>query len=669
MKNLLLCVSTANTHLLKEVCIENALNLCISDIGKGQNVDRCYIFKNREQDGILKLFYSYEWCNKDIEPYIDNQDLSGISYDDLPGLYSILSRDEPMYGLVKDSTSLLFKKVMEMQGIKSYLFTPIFTDNNFWGWIGYDDCKTERTWIPEEVYALHSIAKNIGLRLNKDSTILKLQTTLDKFDYYMQSSNHAMWELDIENTKIVISYNWAGMLGFSNDDITDVYDFWLKSIHPDDKAPVLNDLENFITGKLSIYEGVKRLMHKDGYYVWIKYSGLLEKNSDGKPIKIIGTHIDISELKEKEHLLQLSEEKFRFIAENSKDLICQHGLDGNFLYVSISSFESTGYKPQELINRMPLDYIHENDLSHIQNYISAICKKQQSGDITFRFRNKNGIYIWLETTTKVIVDCEDNVIGFQTASRDISERINAAYEIDAALLKERKFNELKSKFVSMASHQFRTPLTVIYSNAELLELKIGHLDKNRYHDLTSITTRIKNEVDRMTELMDNILLFGKYESKRIERKIQPICFIEFIEVLIKTYFDNNSCNRKIQVQIKGKRKSVYTDETLITHILTNVISNAFKYSVGRASPLLVLTYLEREIEIEVTDYGIGIPRNEVKNLFTSFFRASNTTTIIGSGLGLAIVKQFTEFLNGNIKLKSKENYGTTIKLTYPYEQQ
>jgi PAS domain S-box-containing protein len=668
MNNLLLCVSQANNHLLKEHSIDDALNFCISDIGEGQDIDRCYIFKNKIENGVLKLFYSYEWCNADVDPYIGNPDLNGISYDDLPGLFTTLSRDEPMFGLVKESDNKLFKNVMEMQGIKSYLFTPIFSDNSFWGWIGYDDCKTERRWLGEEVDVLHTISKNIGLRLNQDRTVFQLKKTLEKFDYYMHSSNQAMWELDIENIKAVISYNWAGMLGFENDDIEDVYDFWKKSIHPDDKEQILNDLENFIARKLNIYEGVTRLLHKNGYYVWVKYSGLLEENSDGKPIKIIGTHIDITELKEKEHQLKLSEEKFRFIAENSKDVICQHGIEGNFLYVSISSFEIFGYKSEELIHKMPLDFIHKNDLPNIENYFKAISRNQQNGVIAFRFRSKNGIYIWLETTTKVIVDSENNVIGFQTSSRDISERINANKEINAALVKERKFNELKSKFVSMASHQFRTPLTVIYSNSELLELKIGHLENNINNDFTSITTRIKNEVDRMTELMDNILIFGKYESKRIERKIHPICFIEFIELLIKTYFDNNTINRKIEVQIKGERKSLFTDETLITHIFTNLISNAFKYSVGKANPLLLISYLKSEIEIEVKDYGIGIPQNEIKHLFTSFFRASNTTTIIGSGLGLVIVKQFTEFLNGAIELKSIENYGTTIKLTFPYEQ-
>lgn len=668
MKNLLSSISKANNHLLKELCIDDALNFCISDIGLGQDIDRCYIFKNKIEDGVLKLFYSYEWCNSDIDSYIGNPDLNGIFYDDLPGLYSKLSIDEPMFGLVKDSTNKFFKSVMEMQGIKSYLFTPIFSDNSFWGWIGYDDCKTERKWIDEEVYALHTIAKNIGLRLNQDRTVLRLQATLEKFDLYMATSNQAMWEWDLDTNKTIYSHNWAGMLGLSDDEIIHDQDFWKKSIYPEDLNKLLLEIDLLVQNKLDNHSGTIRMIHKTGKIIWVKYDILQKKNNEGKPLKLIGTHIDISELKEKEHQLQLSEEKFRFIAENSKDLICQHGNDGNFIYVSCSSLEILGYTPEELMNKSPRDFIHKNDLRNIQKYYQTIIRNQENVVLTFRFRNKNGTYIWVETTTKIILDCESNVIGFQTSNRDISERIKADKEIKAALIKEKKFHDLKSKFVTMASHQFRTPLTVIYSNSELLDLKISHFDKKVTDDFRHITSRIKNEVDRMTELMDNILIFGKYESKRIEKRIQPFDFNDFVTTLICTYFDNDSYNRKINVETKGMKKKFFTDETLMIHILTNLISNAFKYSVGKSNPLLSITYLEKEIEIEVIDYGIGIPQKEIQYLFTSFFRASNTSTIIGSGLGLAIVKQFTEFLNGTIELKTKENRGTTVKLTFPYEQ-
>lgn len=108
------------------------------------------------------------------------------------------------------------------------------------------------------------------------------------------------------------------------------------------------------------------------------------------------------------------------------------------------------------------------------------------------------------------------------------------------------------------------------------------------------------------------------------------------------------------------------EETLLTQIVINLISNAFKYSKGNRNPDLKISYLATEIKIEVIDYGIGIPKEELPHIFTSFFRATNTSTIVGSGLGLTIVKQFTEQLKGKIAIKSKENSGTTVTLLFPY---
>ena len=666
MNSLLLSISKANNHLLKEDSIDNALNFCISDIGAGQDIDRCYIFKNRVEDGDLKLFYVYEWCNENVVPYFGDPELNGISYDALPGLYSYLSQDEAMYGLVKDSDNELFKRVMDMQGIKSYLFTPIFSNNSFWGWIGYDDCRNEREWLQEEVYALHTVAKNIGLRLTRDSTLKVLERTSLQFNYCMLSAKQALWEFDIANNKVIISHNWAGMLGYDNDQIIDPYRFFIKKIHLNDKTSFERNLKDFIAERQPIYDGILRLKHKKGYYIWVKYSGLLEKNEEGVPIRIIGTHIDVSDIKEKEYQLKLSEEKFKFLVSNSKDLICQHEVKGNFTYVSDSSLEILGFSPETIMKKNLLDLIHPKDIKNIKSYYKSVIKNKQNGVITFRVRNIKGKNVWLETATKIIVDSGNKLTGFQTSSRDITDRVRADKEIKTAMLKEKRFYELKSNFIAMASHQFRTPLTVIYSNSELLELKIKKFGEVATHQFNAMTSRIKNEVDRMTLLMDNILVFGKYESKAIEKKIEPIDFNVFIETLLETYF--NATSYKIDVQTTGKKRLFYSDESLMVHILSNLLSNAFKYSLGQTNPLLNITYGAKEIVIEVVDYGIGIPEKDLEHLYTSFFRSSNTGTIIGSGLGLVIVKQFTEFLSGTIEITSKEHHGTTVKLTFPYEQ-
>ncbi len=668
MKNILLSILKANHHLLQEGSVDDALNFCITEIGKTQGFDRCYIFKNRTDNDGLKLYYTHEWCNNDIEPYIDSPDLSGLTYAAFPGLYEKLVKNEPYYGLVKEIKNDYFRELMEMQDIKSYLFTPIFSNNLFWGWIGYDDCKTERIWVEEEVNALHTVSTNIGLRLNQDKTISKLEASLEKFDFYMKGSNQALWELNIGTNKSVFSYNWVKILGYTNDEITVDAEFWKNSTHPEDLLKITIDLECFISEKSSNYSGIARMIHKDRHIVWVKYFGLLKTNKLGIPSKIIVTYVDITEIIEKEKQLELSEEKFRFIADNTTDIICQHEIDGSYTYVSNSIKEILGYEPIEMMNKIAFDFIHPDDFKLIKGAHEKFIKESKHTILTYRFKKKDDTYIWLETSSKNILNNDNIVIGIQTSSRDVSKRIKAEEEIKTALKKEKQLNEMKSRFVTIASHQFRTPLTVIYSNAELIDLKTNHLDKKTVNSVEIITSRIKKEVDRMTELMNNILIFGKYESKKIKKEIKKINLDIYTKTLVDTYFNGAFEKGKIQIKIEGKKQVFQTDETLLTHILTNLISNAFKYSEGKPDPFIIICYLENEIEIEVTDFGIGIPEDEIQYLFTSFFRASNTTTIIGSGLGLIIAKQFTVFLNGKIELKSKENVGTTIKLNFPYEQ-
>jgi PAS domain S-box-containing protein len=363
----------------------------------------------------------------------------------------------------------------------------------------------------------------------------------------------------------------------------------------------------------------------------------------------------------------LSEEKFRFIAENTTDLITQHFNDGTFSYVSNSSKDIIGYNPEELIHRSPYEFIHPDDLALMQDLSRDIAIKLELIAVTYRFRKKDNSYIWLESTSKVFLNNKQEIIGMQSSSRDISERIKAAEEMRLNLLKEKELNELKSKFVSMASHQFRTPLTIIYSNAELIDIKSKTNLRKNTNSLALNTNRIKNEVDRLTELMNNILIFGKYELEETKKDIREVDFDIFINKIIESYFNNELDGRIIEITIKGEKQKIVTDETLLTHIITNIINNAFKYSTNKPHPKLIITYLSTKIKIEIIDYGIGIPKGEVQYLFTSFFRATNTSTIVGSGLGLTIVNQFIDLLNGEISIKSKENFGTTVILSLPYE--
>lgn len=784
MNHILKAISDANNHLIKENNINNALQECISALGSNILVDRCYIFKNEMKDGVLILNYEFEWCKENVEPFIGSPELSGLPYDVFPGLLDTLIQNLPLYGLVSESTNANFKETMEMQGIKSYLFTPIFSNDRFWGWIGFDDCETERVWQEEEVNALHTVARNIGIRLNQDKVLSKLETTLDELNFYMRSSSQAKWEWNLKTNQITYSYNWTEILGYPIEELGSSLEVWRTKVHPDDYEAIEQQLFNYIFKKIDKYDGVVRILHKDGHYVWIKYSGIMLTDANGTPKKIIGTHIDVSEIKEKElelaqqrndydnmvnnlaeivfktdlngnilflnkqwekttgyeltscigqnifnflnnvdneifhqnineskvlecklinnkgekigvllllsiqtdikdnkkiilgsitdindlitlrKKLEISEQKYRFIAENTSDLVVQHQFDGIIKYISNNCERITGYKPEEVLKQDPYQFIHPDDIHEIVAKHENIMNLKNEV-VTFRFLKKNKEYVWFETSVKIIRDSSKNVIGIQTSSRDISQRLKDQEEVKLALEKQSELNDLKSGFVTMASHQFRTPLSVIYSNIELLNLKMNNNIKKE--DIKTITSRITTEVDRMTELMNNILIFGENESNNLKIDIKKIDFSDFIEKLIETYFNNEKDGRKLMLEITGTEREIETDERLLIHILTNLISNAFKYSKDCANPELKIQFLKDRYNISIVDYGIGILPEENKHLFKSFFRGSNTANIKGSGLGLIVAKQFTELLNGVISIKSSDE-NTIVELEFPYSQ-
>ncbi len=194
MKNLLSGISKANGALLENGELNAVLTKLVAVLGASTDVDRCYIYTNKLMDGQLFLNYTHEWCKAGIDPQLENPDLQNISYEMVPGIFEELSNGRHMYGKVADSDNSYFREAMEFQGILSYLFVPIFYNNLFWGWMGYDDCTVGKTWEPHEADVLFSVANNIGLRLTREKAELENALALERFDLSVKGSQQGLWE-------------------------------------------------------------------------------------------------------------------------------------------------------------------------------------------------------------------------------------------------------------------------------------------------------------------------------------------------------------------------------------------------------------------------------------------------------------------------------------------
>ena len=255
---------------------------------------------------------------------------------------------------------------------------------------------------------------------------------------------------------------------------------------------------------------------------------------------------------------------------------------------------------------------------------------------------------------------------FTAFIRDITELKQAKESVEKALARQKELNRLKSQFVSMTSHELRTPLTTIIGNAEIIDFQMTNLEKLKPEKVKKNVLRIQQNADRLNQLINNILLMGQLESQKIPFDPEFTIPHEFInDQLLPDYH-----TREIEIphHVNGEPKELKLDKKLFTHIITNLVENAIKYSPdSEKAPEVATTYHDSSIEIAVRDYGLGIPEEDQKKLFDSFYRASNVGNIQGTGLGLAIVEEFVKLHGGAIKVLSKVGEGTTFTLYFPLD--
>ena len=247
-----------------------------------------------------------------------------------------------------------------------------------------------------------------------------------------------------------------------------------------------------------------------------------------------------------------------------------------------------------------------------------------------------------------------------------------------ALQKEKEMRELKSRFISMVSHEFRNPLNTILNSTELLTNQNQQLTENTKYEYLN---HIQNSVKYLNELLNDVLLVGKAEVDQNQFNPIPLDLQKFCADLVAEIKFTATKRHNIILKIQGcsiqpeentnsqKLSANITlprlDEKILRHILTNLLSNAIKYSPQGGEVRFDLFCLLEEAIFRIQDEGIGIPEIEQENLFTSFHRGSNVGEISGHGLGLSIVKQYVELHGGEISLISKEGVGTTAIVTLP----
>ena len=381
-------------------------------------------------------------------------------------------------------------------------------------------------------------------------------------------------------------------------------------------------------------------------------------------VSMIGYGIDITRMRQSEIELKHSYDLFLSMIENSNELIVTMDEKRNINFANSKWSKVTGYA---LVEKGVLNL--ENIISAgKKTFVSAIGSyfkyaKQMSGSNQLTIVTKQGKEVNLKYQFAKFLQKDWNSPRIIVSFTDITEQVRIEEGYKKILAREKYLNELKTNFMNMASHELRTPLSVILSNTELLMLRLHHF---RVTGVDRYANTVIHQIEVMTKLLNEFLFLSKVESGKFHLYIEELSIVNFLEDLVKEHFQPWKDKRVVQIQVEGDPVDVNFDKKMMFHIFYNLLSNAFKYSEGKAAPILIIRFLKSKYQIVVQDNGIGISSNDQKKIFQPFSRGTNVDKIEGTGLGLVIVKYFIEQHKGAIRIESELGEYTKISLELNY---
>ena len=403
------------------------------------------------------------------------------------------------------------------------------------------------------------------------------------------------------------------------------------------------------------------MMTIDGGVKVFSTKRLLMKNREGQAERIISISEDVTASKKTLYELEKSSDKMNLIFRN---------LPVAMLIVNESSMTIENANPlfaeclalplESIVGQSIFDVFPEEIHDPLRDGIDSSIRKGTSGQKILRMEC-NGVQRSYDMSIKYL-PVDPSECHFSITFTDVTAEIIAEDQTQNNLERERELSLMKSRFLSMVGHELRTPLTAMMISADLLKRFSREMAPE---ETTKHCERIQDTILTMINMIEKVMTIGKMDANNCEFSPENIDLQAFCRSIIDDLEFSRQAEHRINFDFKGDAAHAFVDETLLSLILSNLLSNALKYSPGGEQVLLEVNCTLGELTISVEDHGIGIPAEDLPNLFHTFFRASNVDNITGYGLGLSIVKKSVAAHKGTITVESQQGKGTRFTVVLP----
>jgi PAS domain S-box-containing protein len=335
----------------------------------------------------------------------------------------------------------------------------------------------------------------------------------------------------------------------------------------------------------------------------------------------------------------------------------------------------TGFEKNEVYAKRLTDVVLDESIRFSFNdLINRILNGEAVHNYEAKIKTKDGRILTCLMSATPQLTTTGQAVGITFVGQDITELTEyrrsledkieeRTVELRLALQKEKELVELKTRFVSIASHEFRTPLSSIQFAANFLKQYHHRIEEHERHQKLD---NIVSQVEHMTSLLDDVLTYGKSEAGKINLITSNIRLADFVTKISEEVGYTTRNTHKTQLEFHHVPSEIETDEKLLRSILSNLLTNAIKFSPGREKVYLTVEGFGRHVQLIIRDEGIGIPEEELENIFEPFLRGKGVASIPGTGLGLSITKKAVELLGGSLKAESQVDVGTTFSVLIPF---
>lgn len=492
--------------------------------------------------------------------------------------------------------------------------------------------------------------------LPTEAGLRELSILEERWKQALESKELGVWDWRIDTNDVYFSNRLVEMLGYDPQDFGTDLSAWEKLVHPDDKEHVWFDINLYVEGKSAFYFNEHRLKCKNGRYKWVQDQGkIIEWSSDGKPRRMVGTHLDVSEFKEIEQHLAERTRQLEAVFDVCPDGFVAVSNDYRVTLVNQVFFELTGINPEWVLQHSleTLDDLLRGRCQFPNAFPGLLALSQPVSSPLAR----SSTLLHLKAPQPVVlrvIGCtrEDAVLDrFIFYFQDVTD----ASEVD----------RLKSEFLSSAAHELRTPMASIFGFSELL-LESGLQDDVSLDMVQTIYQQASVAVHIINELLDLV----RIESRQGQDFKFCLLDVNLIVENIVATFSTVANGGSIRFGRSEFPVSIYADDLKVRQCLSNVLSNACKYSPeGEEITVRILPSNQsgsgEHVGIRVSDQGIGMTKEQVDRIFDRFYRADTSGRFQGTGLGMSILKEIVDLHGGHVDVESKPGSGTSVTLWFP----